>query len=377
MARPVFYESSIVGETMMRSVFVVIAISTLALLSQTVQSAEQLPPDTKLTQLIASPSQIELAHRFDDAQLLITGVTSNGEKLDVTRMVQRELSAAIIDINDHGLIRAKQNGTAELKLTLGDQSLTLPIKVSGVDAEYHADFIRDVNPVLSKLGCNQGTCHGGAQGKNGFKLSLRGYDPLYDYRALTDDLMGRRFNRVMPDQSLMLLKPSGAVPHVGGVLCKPGETGYDMLRAWIAQGLPFTMKTPRVTKIDIEPRDPVIPLAKLKQQFRVMATYADGKTSDVTAEAFIESGNIEVLEADRAGLVTALRRGESSVLVRYEGNYAATTVTVMGDRRGFTWNNPPAFNYIDEWSMKNSKKSVFCPAICAATMSFCGGFIWT
>ena len=73
------------------------------------------------------------------------------------------------------------------------------------------------------MGCNAGTCHGAAKGKNGFKLSLRGYDPLFDHRALTDDLEGRRFNRAAPDTSLMLLKPAGGVPHVGGVLIAAGR----------------------------------------------------------------------------------------------------------------------------------------------------------
>ena len=84
-------------------------------------------------------------------------------------------------------------------------------------------FVRDVMPAMSKMGCNAGTCHGAQSGKNGFKLSLRGYDPLFDHIALTDDLAGRRFNRAAPDTSLMLLKPAGAVPHVGGVLFQPGE----------------------------------------------------------------------------------------------------------------------------------------------------------
>ena len=90
---------------------------------------------------------------------------------------------------------------------------------------------------MSKLGCNAGTCHGSLNGKNGFKLSLRGYDPLYDHRALTDDIAGRRFNRAAPDQSLMLLKPAGVIPHVGGVLTQPGEPYYELIRSWIADGV--------------------------------------------------------------------------------------------------------------------------------------------
>ena len=94
----------------------------------------------------------------------------------------------------------------------------VPVAVSGFKAPYPVSFVRDVAPVLSRLGCNAGTCHGSLEGKNGFKLSLRGYDPLYDHRALTDDLEGRRFNRAAPARSLMLMKPAGAVPHGGEIV---------------------------------------------------------------------------------------------------------------------------------------------------------------
>ncbi len=338
----------------MRTLFAILACLA-ANLSVFAAESEVLPPGMKFTKLEILPAgELALTHRFDYRQLLVTAVTKSGERIDVTRLVKSEFGGAqpdAVTLSERGILRAAKNGTAELKLSLPGSDvapLTVAIKVSGIEEPVHPDFIRDVNPVMTKLGCNQGTCHGGAQGKNGFKLSLRGYDPVFDIRSLTDDLSGRRFNRVMPDQSLMLLKTSGVVPHVGGVLCKPGESAYEILRSWIADGLPFKPDAAKVTKVAIEPQNPTIPLAKMKQQFRVIATYADDTTRDVTAEAFVECGNIEVLEADRAALVTALRRGESAVLVRYEGAYAATTVTVMGDRAGFAWTNPPTNNYIDE-----------------------------
>src|SRR5262249_55476010 len=159
--------------------------------------------------------------------------------------------------------------------------------------------------------------------KNGFKLSLRGYDQLLDHRALTDDLEGRRFNRAAPDTSLMLLKPSGSVPHVGGVLTKPGEPYYELLRAWIAAGVKLDLNSPRVTSLDIQPKGPVVPLPGMKQQMAVYATYADGQVRDVSAETFLESSNTEVATVDRQGTVTAVRRGEVTVMARYEGAYAA------------------------------------------------------
>ncbi len=228
-----------------------------------------------------------------------------------------------------------------------------------------ADFIRDVNPILSRLGCNAGTCHGSAQGKNGFKLSLRGYDPIFDVRALTDDLASRRVNIASPDDSLMLLKATGAVPHVGAQLTKPGEPYYEVIRSWIASGAKLSLSTPRVVKIEVTPKNPVVEKIGGKQAMKIVATYADGKTRDVTREAFVESGNAEVATSDRESVMTAVRRGEAPVLVRYEGAYDATTVTVMGDRTGFGWEEPVQYNRVDaltaaKWRRLKIKPSDLC-----------------
>ncbi len=227
------------------------------------------------------------------------------------------------------------------------------------------DFIRDVNPVLSRLGCNQGTCHGAAAGKNGFKLSLRGYDPIFDVRALTDDLAARRVNLASPDESLMLLKATAAVPHIGGMLIKPGEPYFQIIRSWIADGAKLDLAAPRVAKIQLSPQNPIVDKIGGKQQFQVTATYSDGSTRDVTKEAFVETGNGEVAVAERGGVLASLRRGEAPVLARYEGQYAATTLTVMGDRTGFEWQQPPVWNRIDElaagkWQRMKIRPSELC-----------------
>src|SRR5690606_24082113 len=138
--------------------------------------------------------------------------------------------------------------------------------------------------------------------------------------------------------SLMLLKATGSVPHVGGVLTKPGEPYYEIIKAWIGGGLKLDLDAPRVVGIEVYPQNPVVEREQMKQQMLVIATYADGAKRDVTAEAFIETGNQDVAVTDKHGLVTALRRGEAPMLARFEGAYAATTLTVMGDRTGFVWN---------------------------------------
>jgi hypothetical protein len=256
----------------------------------------------------------------------------------------------LLSVSRGGFVRPLADGQGVFRIVLNGKSVELPVKVSGFGVEKRVDYIHDVTPVLSRLGCNAGTCHGSAQGKNGFKLSLRGYDPIFDIRALTDDHGSRRVNLASPDDSLMLLKTTGAVPHVGGVLMTPGEPYYEMLRAWIADGAKLELNTPRVNRIEVFPANPTIQRIGEKQQLRVLAHYADGEIRDVTREAFLESGNTEIATADRNGLMTSLRRGEAPILVRYEGSYAASTLTVMGDREGFVWQDPPKFNRIDEFT---------------------------
>src|SRR5262249_42101583 len=145
----------------------------------------------------------------------------------------------------------------------------------------------------------------------------------------------------------MLLKPSGEAPHVGQVLTRPGEPYYDLLKLWIGQGVNLDLKAPRVTAIDIVPKNPTIPLIGMKQQMAVLAAYSDGSVRDISAEVFIESSATEFATVDKQGLVTAVRRGESAMLARYEGAYTATTLVVMGDRSGFAWKDVPENNWID------------------------------
>ncbi|MCS7045244.1 MAG: DUF1553 domain-containing protein [Gemmataceae bacterium] len=309
---------------------------------------EKLPPGAKLRAVEVRPERIVLQHPFDYRQVLITGVLENGDRVDLTRLARWKVPDHLVQVSPRGQVRPKGDGTGALEFTVFEKSGGIPVEVKGQKEKYTVSFVRDVMPVLSKLGCNAGTCHGAAQGKNGFQLSLRGYDPLFDHRALIDDIAGRRFNRAAPERSLMLMKPVGAVPHVGGVLMQPGEPYYELLKLWIAEGVTLDLHAPRVTRIEVFPPSIVIPLPGMKQQYTVWATYSDGSQRDVTAEAFLQSSNTEVATVDGQGLATAVRRGETALLARYEGNYAAATLIIMGDRTGFVWNHPPTHNWIDE-----------------------------
>ncbi|MBA4062833.1 MAG: hypothetical protein C0501_03840 [Isosphaera sp.] len=308
---------------------------------------DKLPDGAQVTKLDVRPAAVKVTGPFGYTQLLVTATLDNGETADVTRLAAFELPKGFTQTA--GLVRATADGTGVIGITVGGKKVEVPATAAGVAAtDVPVSFVTDVQPVLSKLGCNAGTCHGAAQGKNGFKLSLRGYDPLFDFRALTDDLEGRRFNRSAPERSLMLLKPTGAVPHQGGVAMQFGDPNYELVLRWIGQGLKLDLGATRVKSIEVFPKDPTVNRLGQRQQFAVLATYADGRVRDVTAEAFLESSNTEIATVDKTGLVSALRRGEATMLARYEGAYAASTVVVMGDRTGFAWEPRPVHNFIDE-----------------------------
>lgn len=308
---------------------------------------------SQFVDLTVSPPSIHFTSPYDYTQLVVTGTTADGETQDVTRQCDYEVPGWTM-VSDRARVRPSDDGAGELTVHFGTLRRSVDVTAAGIrpasenDFVGSVDFIRDVNPVLSRLGCNQGTCHGAQKGKNGFRLSLRGYDPVFDLRAFTDDLAARRVNAASPDDSMMLRKPLGLTPHEGGVLMSEGDPYHTILRRWIADGCQLDLDVARVAKIEIFPLNPVVQKIGANQQVRVVAVFPDGSRRDVTGEAFIESGNTEVAAIDQRGLLTAIRRGEAPILARYEGAYAATTLTVMGDRSGYEAKDYEVWNRVDE-----------------------------
>lgn len=326
---------------------------------------ESLPSGAVVTAIAVQPPQIALHGKYSYTQLLVTATLNTGDQVDVTRMASIAVNGDAVRVTEGGRVQVQADGAAQLAITFGDQTLAVPVEVAGYHSDAPMNFVKDVNPVISRLGCNQGTCHGAKDGKNGFRLSLRGYDPIADVRSFTDDMASRRVNLASPDDSLMLLKATGAVPHVGSQLTRPGHPYYEIIRQWIAEGAELDLTAPRVTSIAIQPENPVIQQIGARQQLRIVATYADGSTRDVTGEAYIDSGNTEVAEINRHGIATTIRRGEAPVLARFEGNYAATTITSMGDRTGFVWQEPDVWTEIDKlvaakWERMKIQPSELC-----------------
>src|SRR5437870_4830613 len=208
-------------------------------------------------------------------------------------------------------------------------------------------FRNDVMAVLSKAGCNAGTCHGNKNGKGGFKLSLRGQDPDTDYLTLTRDSLARRINLLEPEESLMLLKPNTQVAHEGGLRFKKGSEEYQILRRWIADGMPNDVATaPKLERIEVAPRDNVSVEPASEVQLRVRANFSDGSSREVTSLAVYEPAN-GLAKVSHDGLVERQGMGETTVLVRYLHCQEPVRLVFVPARPQFVWQRPAANNYID------------------------------
>jgi hypothetical protein len=209
-------------------------------------------------------------------------------------------------------------------------------------------FVNDVIPLLTRLGCNQGACHGKNDGRNGFKLSLRGYAPEWDHERLTRESRGRRINLASPGRSLMLQKASGQVPHGGGTLIEPDSREYRMLADWIAGGAPGPgTGEPRIERLALSPTAHTLIVGQTAQ-LAVTAYYNDGSSRDVTWLTQFFANDASVVEVSQAGEVRALRNGETSVRAHFDGQVAVAVMTIPFDQTVDAARLAERSNFIDE-----------------------------
>src|SRR5262249_14424681 len=180
------------------------------------------------------------------------------------------------------------------------------------------NFENDIESLLSRFGCNSAGCHGKAEGQNGFKLSVFGFDPVADHAALTKEARGRRVFLAAPEQRLLLKKISGGTPHGSGVRIRKGSDDYETIQAWIAAGTPFGAATdPRVISLRVEPSERVMAMGA-RQRLRVIAGYSDGHEADVTEYAKFQSNNEGMATVSAEGMVSAGQApGDGAIMASY------------------------------------------------------------
>lgn len=234
--------------------------------------------------------------------------------------------------------------------------------VCGFCVAIAADFENEIQPLLTRYGCNSGGCHGKASGQNGFKLSLFGFDSQADYEEIVDRARGRRVNVATPEQSLLLLKSIGAVPHGGGTRFAPTSQAYEVLRQWISDGVPPASPTaPRLLAIRIEPSERSLGSGD-QVSLRVMASYSDQQERDVTKQSAFASNLDVVASVSEEGVVTAGKEsGEATVMARFMGQVAVFTAILPHGIPLAQIDNFPARNYIDELTIAKWKKLGLTP----------------
>lgn len=217
-------------------------------------------------------------------------------------------------------------------------------------AEGRLTFELDVMPILTAAGCNAGACHGKARGQNGFQLSLLGFDPAFDYAAIVQEARGRRVFPSAPEESLLLRKPALATPHGGGRRLDPAGPQYELVRRWIAQGMPRRLPSdPTLVGITLGPPERFLE-PRETQPLVVTATYSDGSTRDVTSVTAFQSNEPAVAAIDAAGTIRAGElAGEATVMARYMNNIATwnTAIPLAGSVEASDYAALPRRNFID------------------------------
>jgi Protein of unknown function (DUF1553)/Protein of unknown function (DUF1549)/Bacterial Ig-like domain (group 2) len=319
-------------------------------------------PLSGIVQLRVEPAVLNLDGPRDSRRFVVRGQTEAGVWIDLTHRCTSTIAGDAVRLENDYLYPVK-NGTAEVLIAIDGREARLPVTVTHQASAQPVSFVNDVMPILGKSGCNAGTCHGAAKGRNGFKLSLRGYDPGFDHEQIVEDLAGRRIDRKESANSLVLLKPTQAAPHEGKLVFDENSRYYKILHQWIADGCASDVGVARrVERIQILPRDPVLSDSAARQQLIVIAHFPDGATRDVTRDAIYSSSADSVATVSGDGLVRAVRKGETAILVRYEGQFAVNPVSVLIPDPKYKWTDPPVHNYIDELVYRKHRRQELLPS---------------
>jgi hypothetical protein len=280
-------------------------------------------------ELVLLPSQVTLASRESSQRLILQHQASN----EATQQVAAGVSWSsdkpdVVTVDDQGVVRPVADGTATITANANGQSAAVTVTVNGIAEPFAWSFRNHVEPVLAKAGCNSGACHGALAGKGGFRLSLRGYDPVTDHFNIVEQDRGRRVEFADPGRSLFLAKPSGAMPHKGGLRFATDSREYRILAEWIATGAPApTDDDPRVEQLQIHPGRSLHKVGET-QQLLVTAVYTNGQTEDATGWTKWSSSNEAVCRVDDNGLVTIVGPGEGSIVAWYASKLVLARIVV-------------------------------------------------
>jgi len=302
-----------------------------------------------LVDVVVYPQQVHLSSAEDRQTLVVQATYADGITRDVTSQATLSLAHPDRAALEGRQLKPLADGDTTLTAAFAGRSVSVPVHVERASEATPVSFKLDVMPVFMKAGCNTGSCHGAARGKDGFRLSLFGFDPDGDHHRLTREISGRRLNLALVEESLLVEKAINAVPHSGGAKIKKGDEYHATLIRWLEAGAPADPgPVPAVVSLELFPPAGVLDGENETQKLTVRAKYADGTDRDVTSLAVFMTNNDNSATVSQDGVVTAKNRGEAFVMARFETHTVGAQFIVLPKGLAFQWANPPTNNYVDE-----------------------------
>jgi len=309
------------------------------------------------------PPDVQLTTARDRQSLIVQARYANGLTRDVTTEAKFALANAALARMDQATLYPIADGSTQLSVECAGLKVTLPVTVKDAKVNLPISFKLDVMPVFMKAGCNMGSCHGSARGRDGFRLSLFGFDPDGDYQRLTREISGRRINLAIPEESLIIQKALGKVPHTGGKRFAEGCELYQTLLSWLKAGAPSDPhEVPKVVAVELFPNGAVLDGKGATQRLTVRAKYADGTDRDVTSLAYYMTNNDVSAAIAQDGVVTAGSRGEAFIMARFSTYTVGTQFIVLPKGLKFEFPKIVENNYIDTHVDNKLKKLRIVPS---------------
>ncbi|VTS05609.1 DUF1549 and DUF1553 domain-containing protein [Tuwongella immobilis] len=337
--------------------------------------------EASLVKVSVFPADVSLETSRDRQSLVVQALFSDGITRDVTTEAKYSFVNAALVKFEKNTVYPVADGATECKVEFGGQTVTVPVKVAQATVDRPISFKLDVMPVFMRTGCNTGSCHGAARGKDGFRLSLFGFDPDGDHYRLTREINGRRINLAIPGEGLLMEKGCGKVPHTGGQRIVEGDEYYQTLIRWHDAGAPNDpANIPQPISLEVYPKNGVMDGKGATQKMTVRAKYSDGTDRDVTSLCLFMSNNDNSAKVTPDGVITANERGEAFVMARFATFTVGSPFIVLPKGLQFNFPQVPENNYIDTLVFAKLKNLRIAPSeLCSdevfirrVTLDICG-----
>lgn len=321
--------------------------------------------------LEVSPAEIEIFGAGGQQQVLVAADFGQDGLADVTGEASFEAAAPVVALAaSNGIVVPRGDGETRLIVRYGGVEAVAPIRIREFATPPLVDFRSDVIAALSKAGCNSGACHGSPQGKNGFRLSLRGFDPNLDFAVLTHDQGGRRTNPLNPEESLILLKGTAAIAHQGGRRFSTEDPAYRTLLHWIGQNVRDSAQRPRLVRLEVLPAKRRLHSGAPRQRLIAVAHFSDGARRDVTPLTVFSTSNDKATSIDGSGLLEFHATAETVVLGRYLDKVTGSQIAYVEQDSEFQFSGPPEANAIDRLVFARQRQLQLRPAPLAGDAVF-------